>query len=1130
MLELLHHGQPEDGLMRGMHEHVDTYQTVEEFPLMRGHSQKNTPSQPRWNYISNFDDMIPASTSMRKPLHAFLCFAAATILSAPDLPCPDFRDQYGSDLDPGNRDRESQVPAIQAAQAQQKAAQGAVGVARTAYLPRTDLLWQTNRATANNIYGLLLPQGVIPNISGPVIASDNGRSAWSSGGGALLSWQPFDFGARSAKVKAAREGSEAARQAASLTTLEVTANAGSAFFDLTAAQQLVVVAQANVRRNEAFHQAVHVLVDNTLRPGADASQADAQLALARNQLIQAQTQEALRRSALAEYLQATGAQLEIDASQLIASLPASDLGQAAAVNHPAVLEESALSLQQEAQKRVLDRSYVPVFSTLGAVSGRGAGTALNGQFPGAPQDWPPTPSTGLQASRSRLRPSTTSLCESNRKFRKRTSRRNMPAITNRYRDVSAAMEQARATLGRRTPDGGQHTGRIGRRADQRATTAGSLSFWIGHRGRCCRSRRGAGPSRGRRRNCATRGLARGARDCGCARRLAAISADAAEPVEGEIAIYVAHSRSSSPAGYGSRPGGGAGALSILAIMRTRVDIFPNLDLPVIYVAQPYGGMSPQQMEGFISYYYEYHFLYINGIESVEAKSIQGTALLRLTFHPGTNMSDALAQTISYVNRAHAFMPPGTVSPFVIRYDAGTLPVGYMVFSSPSRTLAEIQDLALNRVRPVFATLPGVSSPPPFGGNQRTIVINVDPRKLQAYGLSPENVVQALTSGNSIQPAGNADIGTTHTLVTTDTTVTQINDLLSIPLQLGSGASVYIRDVGSVSDSSDLLAGYALLNGKRTIYIPVTKRPDASTLTVVDEVRQNLPRFQSLVPEDIKITYEFDQSQFVRDALMSVLREGIAGAILTGLMLLLFLRDWRSSVIVVITIPFALLTAVLLLRLTGQTINIMTLGGLALAVGVLVDEGTVLLENIHVHLDRGENTAVAVLSGQPGGRHSAPACHAERHGCLPSFVFYDRPAQSLFLPLSLAVGFAMGASYLLSSSLVPVLGNWMLKPNASRQQDSRKAASTVFVIVSSALSNGRCGFPVCCLALTASSRCWCSLLVTPHIAQEIFPSAASTQFRLRIDAPDGTRVAGNRGRWCAGFWPRSRRSPGKKILT
>jgi multidrug efflux pump subunit AcrB len=547
---------------------------------------------------------------------------------------------------------------------------------------------------------------------------------------------------------------------------------------------------------------------------------------------------------------------------------------------------------------------------------------------------------------------------------------------------------------------------------------------------------------------------------------------------------------------------------VLAIMRTRVDIFPNLDLPVIYVAQPYGGMSPQQMEGFVSYYYEYHFLYINGIESVEAKSIQGTALLRLTFHPGTNMSDALAQTISYVNRARAFMPPGTVSPFVIRYDAGTLPVGYMVFSSPSRTLAEIQDLALNRVRPVFATLPGVSSPPPFGGNQRTIVINVDPQKLQAYGLSPEKVVQALTSGNSIQPSGNADIGTMHTLVTTDSTVTQITDLLSIPLQLGSGASVYIRDIGSVADSSDLLAGYALLNGKRTIYIPVTKRPDASTLTVVEEVRQNLARFQTLVPEDIKITYEFDQSAYVRSALMSVLREGIIGALLTGLTLLLFLRDWRSSLILVITIPFALLTAVVLLKLTGQTINIMTLGGLALSVGVLVDEGTVLLENIHVHLDNGENVPRAVfLASREVALPRLLAMLCVMAVFIPSF-FMTGPAQSLFLPLSLAVGFAMGASYLLSSSLVPVLANWMLRsrPEEEKSKPHVEGSFDRFRHRFDLTLQKAMGMPGILLSAYGVLAVLVLLFITPHIAEEIFPSAASMQFRLRIDAPDGTRVA------------------------
>ncbi len=546
--------------------------------------------------------------------------------------------------------------------------------------------------------------------------------------------------------------------------------------------------------------------------------------------------------------------------------------------------------------------------------------------------------------------------------------------------------------------------------------------------------------------------------------------------------------------------------SILAVQRTRIDIFPTLDLPVIYVAQPYGGMSPQQMEGFISYYYEYHFLYINGIESVEAKSIQSTALLRLSFHAGTNMSEALAQTISYVNRAHAFQPPGTVSPFVIRFDAGTLPVGYLVFSSPTRTLSEIQDLALNRVRPVFATLQGVSSPPPFGGNQRTIVINVDPQKLHAYGLSPDNVVQALTTGNSIQPAGNVDLGTTNALVTTDSTVTQINDLLDIPLRAGSGASIYLRDVGSVKDSSDVLAGYALLNGQRTVYIPVTKRPDASTITVVNQVRQNIERFQSLIPQDIKITYEFDQSQYVRAALLSVLREGLIGAGLTGLMILFFLGDWRSSLIVVITIPFALVTAVVLLRLTGQTINIMTLGGLALAVGVLVDEGTVLMENVHVHLAQGEKKAQAVLAASR--EVAIPRLLAMLSVLavfLPSF-FMTGPAQSLFVPLSLAVGFSMGASYLLSSSLVPVLSNWILKQEENEQAEPKEERFDRFRKRFQAALERIMRFPKLLLGAYAVFAVLIIVLLGPRLAEEIFPSSASTQFRLRIDAPDGTRVA------------------------
>ena len=342
--------------------------------------------------------------------------------------------------------RRAKGTTIKAAQAQQKAAQGGIAVARTAYLPHADVLWQINRATANNILGLLLPQATIPSVTGEVLPPDPTRSAWNSAGGALLSWQPFDFGARGAKVEVARQGSEAAKQAASLTQLEIGANAGSAFFDLAAAEQLVAVAQANVQRYESFDKVVHVLVDNSLRPGADASQADAQLALARNQLIQAQTQATLRRSALAEYLQITQTQAAIDASQVLASLPATDLESTATMNHPAVLEEHALTLQQEAQKRFFDRSYVPVFSTSGMVFGRGAGTDASGSFPGGTAGLAPNVfnwGAGVQVSFA-------AFDFFNLRDQRRVQEANVQAEHARYNqsvsDVTAALERAQATL------------------------------------------------------------------------------------------------------------------------------------------------------------------------------------------------------------------------------------------------------------------------------------------------------------------------------------------------------------------------------------------------------------------------------------------------------------------------------------------------------------------------------------------------------------------------------------------------------------------------------------------------------------------------------------------------------------
>src|SRR5215211_5895901 len=400
----------------------------------------------------------------------------------------------------------------------------------------------------------------------------------------------------------------------------------------------------------------------------------------------------------------------------------------------------------------------------------------------------------------------------------------------------------------------------------------------------------------------------------------------------------------------------------LALARMPRDIFPDLGVPVLYVAQPYGGMDPAQMEGFLVNYYEYHFLYINGIEHVESKSIQGAALIKLQFHPGTDMSRAMAETVSYVNRSRAFMPPGTVPPFVMRFDAGSVPVGTLVFSSddPSVQIKDLQDAALFKVRPLFATLPGVSAPPPFGGSPRTIVIRADPDRLRSYNMSPDEVVAALSKGNLISPSGNVRIGDSIPIVPMNSVAPGTKALEDVPIRMSGTRTVFVRDIGTVEDSSDIQTGFAMVNGRRTVYIPVTKRADASTLEVVGRVKANLAKFQSVLPPGVTVSYQFDQSPYVTRAITGLTNEGALGAVLTGLMVLLFLRDWRSALVVVLNIPLSIAAALLALWASGQTVNIMTLGGLALAVGILVDEATVTIENIHTHLGRGRSLARAAL--------------------------------------------------------------------------------------------------------------------------------------------------------------------------
>ena len=551
---------------------------------------------------------------------------------------------------------------------------------------------------------------------------------------------------------------------------------------------------------------------------------------------------------------------------------------------------------------------------------------------------------------------------------------------------------------------------------------------------------------------------------------------------------------------------GIALCAVFALTRMPVDIFPDLHMPVIYVAQPYGGMNPAQMEGYLTYYYESNFLYISGLQSVESKSVENFALLKLTFQPATDMDQALTQTISYVNRSQAYMPSGTVPPFVLRFDAGSVPVGYLVFSSNTRNTNEVQDLALNRVRPLFATLPGVSAPPPFGGSSRTIVIHVDPDKLSGYHVSTAEVVKSLLSGNVIAPAGDIRTGNLDRIAPTNAVVSDIHDLENMPIRTGSGPTVYMRDIGWVEDGADLTLGYALANGHKAVYLPVTKRADASTLAVVNEVKANMAQFANMLPPDVHVHFEFDQSGYVTNSLNSLVREGILGALLTGLMVFLFLREWKSSAIVVILVPFSLVTAVVGLWLSNQTINIMTLGGLALAVGILVDEATVEIENIHRNVETSPSVAAAAFDATL--QTLAPrflAMLSILAVFVPSFLMVG-VTRSLFVPLSISVGFAMIASFVLSSTLVPILFVWMHKDASGHQIGSEhqprfaRFRQRYEQLLGKIFTRRKT-----VLWAYAGIAAVIILALGPMLGREMFPRVEGNELQLRLRAPAGTRI-------------------------
>jgi multidrug efflux pump subunit AcrB len=545
---------------------------------------------------------------------------------------------------------------------------------------------------------------------------------------------------------------------------------------------------------------------------------------------------------------------------------------------------------------------------------------------------------------------------------------------------------------------------------------------------------------------------------------------------------------------------------IYSLFRMQKDIFPSLNQPVLYVIHGYGGLDPKQVEGLITNVYELFFQYINGVEHVESRSIQSMVMIKLFFQPGTDMAEATAQTVAYCNKALAVMPQGSLPPYVVRLDAGSLPVGYLVFRSQGRSVGQLEDLALFRVRPMFSGLAGVSSPPPFGGNIRSIVINVDPDRLRSYNLSPQDVVDAIDRGNYISPSGNVTIKDQLAIVPTNTLVLDPQELRNVPLKLGQ--NVYIRDVGTVSDSTDITVGYALVNGHKSVYLPVVKQASASTLSVVAAVRENLPRFQAALPDDVQVTYEFDESPIVYRAIESVGVEGALGAGLTGLMVLLFLRDLRAVIVVVLNIPLALLGSILVLNLTGNTINIMTLGGLALAIGILVDEATVEIENIHTQMEHTPNMSRAVRQGNMETavpRLLALLCILSVF--IPSFIMQGA-VRALFVPLSLAVGASMVTSYLLSSTLVPVLCVWLLENRHgthghTKGQEARPGFFLRFQARYAQLIAWTVAHRKKVVIAYLAGAGLIFVLVGSRLGRELFPRVDAGQFQLRVRPPEGT---------------------------
>ena len=464
----------------------------------------------------------------------------------------------------------------------------------------------------------------------------------------------------------------------------------------------------------------------------------------------------------------------------------------------------------------------------------------------------------------------------------------------------------------------------------------------------------------------------------------------------------------------------------VSIVSMPTDIFPNIDIPVVSVIWNYNGMSPDDMEKRVLTSFERaSTTTVNDIEHIESQSMASFGVVRIFFHPGVKVELAVAQLTAIASSITRVLPPGIFPPFVIRYNAATVPILQLALSSTSMSEQAIYDLANSQIRIGLANVQGASLPLPYGGRVRQIMVDLDTEAMQARRLSAVDVSTAMTSQNLILPSGTAKIGPSEYNVRLNASPETVAEINKLPIKEVNGAMVYLKDVAQVRDGFAIQANVVRQNGTRGALLTVLKNGNASTLDIIAKVQKELDRLEGVIPKELKIRRMFDQSVFVRASIDGLVKEGIIAAILTGLMILLFLGSWRSTLIVCVSIPLSIFTSISILYLFGHTINVMTLGGLALAVGILVDDATVEIENIHRNRHMGKPLVRAILDGAQ--QIAVPTFVSTLSICIVfvPVIFLTGTAKFLFTPLALAVVFAMMASYMLSRTIVPTMSKWLL---------------------------------------------------------------------------------------------------------